>query len=149
MSPIDIERYQRPPIAEVLACAGIDTGAPPWRETPSGWRRGPCAICQSDNQRAFAYREDTGNWRCFECGAGGNVWALVMALEGCDFHGALALWRASGEPPGPPEDNDDIAHADVRPGDLRCPACSEMFRAGIDGLAIVTAHENARAGGHA
>lgn len=149
MSDIDIERYQRPAIAEVLSRAGMDTGEPPWRDTPSGWRRGLCAICRSGNQRAFAYREDSGRWRCFECSAGGNVWDLVMALEGCDFDQALALWRSSGEPPEPPGDDDGIPHADVRPGDLRCPACSEMYRAGIDGLSIVTAHESARAGGNA
>jgi hypothetical protein len=147
----DIERFQRPAIADVLSRAGMDTGETPWRTAPSGWRRGPCAICRSGNQRAFAYREDSGRWRCFECGAGGNVWDLVMALEGCDFDQALALWRAPGEPPGPPEDErpaGPLHDTSMTPG-ITCPACKAMWQAGSDGATTAAAHDKARAVGNA
>jgi hypothetical protein len=148
MSDTDIERYQRPPIANVLSRTGVDTSEQPWRDTPSGWRRGPCAICRSGNKRAFAYREDSGRWRCFECGAGGNVWDLVMALEGCDFDAALALWRTPAESPEVPDSDSDLIQHDISAptGNLSCPACSEMFRSGMGAPAIVAAHENAQAG---
>jgi hypothetical protein len=142
----DIERYQRPAIADVLARAGVDTEKPPWRDAPSGWRRGLCAICQSGNRRAFAYREDSGRWRCFDCDAGGNAWDLVMALECCDFDEALAIWRSLAES-AEPEDEDLIPHIDVPAGDLRCPACSAMFHAGIPAGASVAAHKDACAHG--
>jgi CHC2-type zinc finger protein len=147
----DIGRYQRPAIAEVLKRAGMLTGEPPWHDTPTGWRRGPCVLCyaKTPSKRAFAYREDTGRWRCFECRAGGNAWDLVMALEGCDFYEALTLWRQPAESPEAEDsDSDRIGHDLTLSAGPPCPACEGMYRAGgISIQSIMEAHQQASGDG--
>lgn len=52
--------------------------------------RGRCAcpIHGGDNPHSFSY--DRTRWHCYACGAGGDVYGLVMALRRCDFRTALA-----------------------------------------------------------
>jgi DNA primase len=60
----------------------------------AGVRRvGPCPICttgRTKKSRAFVVSADGRSWYCFgDCGRGGNVVDLVMALEGCSLADAL------------------------------------------------------------
>lgn len=41
-----------------------------------------------DRSPSFAVYEDTQSWHCFGCGEGGDVIALVMAMEGANFREA-------------------------------------------------------------
>ena len=42
-----------------------------------------------DTQASFSYNPDVGMWRCFACGAAGDVFRLVMELEGLNFTAAV------------------------------------------------------------
>lgn len=48
-----------------------------------------CPVHGGDNPASFAY--DTTRWHCFACGAGGDVFGLVMALRSCAFREAVAV----------------------------------------------------------
>jgi len=78
-------------IVDVLTAAGV--------EHPRRGRRMACPLHGGDNPTSFSFTGDA--WHCFACGAGGDVFALVQALSGCDFSTALARVVAlSGVAPG-------------------------------------------------
>jgi DNA primase len=55
--------------------------------------RGPCPLCQtSDRSQAFSVRGE--HWRCFACGAHGDVIDLTRAVRGCSAKEALASLSA-------------------------------------------------------
>jgi hypothetical protein len=58
-----------------------------------GWRirhrnRVDCGLCKGSSTGTVAYREHI--WHCHRCHAGGDVYALVMQFQHCDFRAALA-----------------------------------------------------------
>lgn len=65
-------------------------------------KRGPCPVCgTSSESKAFSSKNE--KWRCFACGAGGNVITLEMRLSGSSFGGAVeALAARLGLAPGDP-----------------------------------------------
>lgn len=57
-----------------------------------GWRlrsrnRADCGLCRGHSAGTVAYREHV--WHCHRCHAGGDVYALVMQSQRCDFRAAL------------------------------------------------------------
>lgn len=57
---------------------------------------GRCPLPEhEDKSPSFAVYEDSQSWHCFGCGAGGDVIALVQAVEGVDFREAVR--RLGGE----------------------------------------------------
>jgi CHC2 zinc finger len=53
---------------------------------------GPCPICSRDRQSKTDGRfeiKDRDGWVCASCSDGGDVLALVMRVEGCDFKAAV------------------------------------------------------------
>lgn len=69
------------PVAAALRHFGI--------EAPREKGRARCPVHGGENPQALSY--DATRWRCFACEAGGDVYALVMAVERCGFHEALAV----------------------------------------------------------
>jgi DNA primase len=73
-------------LAEVLELLGF---------APSGGGgqqlRGPCPVHRSrtPRSRSFAAHLGRGVWRCFRCGAGGNVLDLWAAVSGQPIHTAV------------------------------------------------------------
>jgi hypothetical protein len=62
-----------------------------------GWRmrsrsRADCGLCRGTSSATVAYREHV--WYCHRCHRGGDVYALVRAVQGCDFRGAMAYVAA-------------------------------------------------------
>src|SRR5437016_2872131 len=58
-----------------------------------GWRvrsrsRADCGLCRGSSKGTLPYRERV--WHCHRCHAGGGVFSLVQAVQGCDFPAALA-----------------------------------------------------------
>jgi CHC2 zinc finger len=78
---MDLEDLRRTvTIADVLAAAGV--------ELPRRGRRIVCPLhAGADNPSAFQF--DDHRFRCFRCGAHGDVFDLVKALDGCDLRGAI------------------------------------------------------------
>jgi len=57
-----------------------------------GWRtrhrgRADCGLCRGSSTGTVSYREHV--WHCHRCGAGGDVYSFVGAVQGCDFAAAL------------------------------------------------------------
>jgi hypothetical protein len=74
------------PCAEIVARMGVRL-----RRHGKG-QIGPCPICSRDRQSKTDGRfevKDRDGWVCAACQAGGDVIALVMAVEGRDFKGAV------------------------------------------------------------
>jgi len=58
-----------------------------------GWRirprsRADCGMCRGSSSATVAYRER--EWYCHRCHQGGDVYALVRAVQGCDFRAAIS-----------------------------------------------------------
>lgn len=52
--------------------------------------RGPCPVCgTSKTSQAFSVKD--ARWKCFACGAGGDVIELVARLNGATWHEALPV----------------------------------------------------------
>jgi hypothetical protein len=68
-------------VSDVLRAHGVDV------QRERG--RIACPLHGGTNPQAFSY--DRERWHCFACGTGGDVFALVMALRGCEFREALAV----------------------------------------------------------
>lgn len=55
---------------------------------------GACPIHHGSNKRAFVVSPDRRAWHCFgDCGRGGSVIDLIMALEACSLPEAAAIIR--------------------------------------------------------
>lgn len=56
----------------------------------------------AEDTPSFAVTPEMGIFKCFGCGEGGDVYDFVMAVEGCDFMGALRMLgeRVGVELPG-------------------------------------------------
>ena len=80
------EARARLTLAEVLELIGFE---PRWRWGKQ-WR-GPCPVHRSRTRtsRAFAAHLGKGVWRCFACGAGGNVLDLWVAVTRQPLHAAV------------------------------------------------------------
>jgi CHC2 zinc finger len=76
LAPRDIARMVS--IPQVLQQIG-------WRIRPRG--RADCGLCRGRGSGTVAYREHV--WHCHRCHQGGNVYALVRAVQGCDFRAAM------------------------------------------------------------
>lgn len=48
------------------------------------WWCGPCPFCRSSGQKLHVYPKRL-IWHCFHCGAGGDVFSFIMAVEKVDF----------------------------------------------------------------
>lgn len=93
------------------------------KRSGNSWR-GACPLCRGEGDR-FSVRQSERSFNCFGCGAHGDVFAFVMATEGCDFPEAVArcaaeagvdMERKPGErrvvtqpAPAPPPPRDDTA----------------------------------------
>lgn len=65
--------------------------------TNFGWRvrsrnRADCGLCRGSSSATVAYREHV--WHCHRCHQGGDVYALVRVVQGCDFRAAMAYVAA-------------------------------------------------------
>ncbi len=77
----DLDRLrQSVSLSDVLTAAGI--------ATPTRGTRMPCPIHGGTNRQAFSLRGD--RWRCFGCGAHGDVIDLAQHLHGLTFGNAVA-----------------------------------------------------------
>jgi DNA primase len=99
MPSIDFsELRRRVPIARVLELVGFR----PVRHSGAELR-GACPIhgSHSRQSRSFAANTDKNVFRCFHCGAGGNVLDLWAAIHKSDvYHAAISLCAELGmEPP--------------------------------------------------
>lgn len=76
--------------------------APGIRQRGAEWR-GPCPIHQGTRD-SFAVKSESGLWTCHsQCGRGGSVFDLEMALSGLDFRHATVevnhiVGRTTGNP---------------------------------------------------
>jgi DNA primase len=55
---------------------------------------GRCPFHLEQSTGSFNVREDTGRFKCFGCGAGGEVVVFVMMIEKIDFAAAAQLLAA-------------------------------------------------------
>lgn len=69
------------PVAAALRSLGV--------EAPKEKGRCRCPVHNGENGQALSY--DASRWHCFVCGAGGDVYALVMSVHRCGFREALAV----------------------------------------------------------
>ncbi|MEL7361677.1 MAG: JAB domain-containing protein [Bacteroidota bacterium] len=83
------------------------------RESVTGQLKGPCPIHQSaPTSTAFKVTPSLRGFRCFGCGAKGNVLDFVAAMEGIGVHDAALLIQEWLE-----EDSGDARWADSSSGD--------------------------------
>lgn len=57
-------------------------------------------LCPVHQERHPSFYVDSLRWYCFGCGRGGDVFAFLMAVEGCDFPMALRIAGTFLEPQG-------------------------------------------------
>jgi CHC2 zinc finger len=48
-------------------------------------------LCPLHQERHPSFYADSWRWHCFGCGRGGDLFAFLMAAEGCDFPAALRI----------------------------------------------------------
>jgi hypothetical protein len=71
---------------------------------PNGksWALGRCPFHRSKSGRSFSVNIRTGGWRCFGCGAHGDIVKFVMLRDGLSFKEAaqsLGAWDSGAVPP--------------------------------------------------
>ena len=85
-------------IEQVLAHRGVR-----FHKKASGALEAPCPLHRGENPRHFKATANGRGFKCFGCGAGGNVLDLVAALEGCSLReAALRLSDWFGLPTAKP-----------------------------------------------
>src|SRR5262249_30906836 len=88
---------QAVPILTVAAALGLETSRPKARRF-----NGPGHARRHHRTPSLAFSPDTGRFRCFGCGVGGDAIDLVRAARGCSFGEAVAwIGRLAGGGPYP------------------------------------------------
>lgn len=119
----DLDRLRRlVSIADVLAAAGV--------EAPHRGRRIPCPIHRGANESAFAVKGD--HFRCFVCGAHGDVIDFAQSLHGLSWRDAV---RHVGQLGGI---GSDLPVLDPDVASLRVRAARRRRQAGLDRQAALT-----------
>lgn len=115
---------------------------------PSQGRRFFCPLCQPDRGRTPDLAVDPRGFKCFKCGAAGDVFALVQAAMDCKFPEAVG-WLSEGRgvaiaaraeprkfararPPTPAERSEVLGAFLDRCPELEGEALLELTRRGID-----------------
>lgn len=63
-----------------------EIGAHP--RSDSAWQSALCPF-HDERRPSFRWNQESGAWRCFACGTGGDVYALVLVLHGGTFPEAV------------------------------------------------------------
>lgn len=121
------------------------------KQAGRNWK-GLCPFHQ-EKEPSFNVNRESRFWKCFGCGAGGDVFSFVMRIENVAFPEAMRMlaeraglvWEPSSSRPGERDEREEIRHANVvaaawfkerLQGKLGAPARAYLESRGLDAETI-------------